>query len=155
MPKGGVANRAIKALNVLPGQHKLGKGKRFKFLTFQDLINRVDVSRDVYRDTTTKLQLAPADGAESFFQQYLAEWSELDLTADFKTFANEVYPLSQSLAQLLHYRKRVVRSLLGQLRQPRCTCSPGTSSRSTTSCTPLCSTRTILRSTSKSTSLTQ
>ena len=104
MPKGGVANRAIKALNVLPGQHKLGKGKRFKFLTFQDLINRVDVSRDVYRDTTTKLQLAPADGAESFFQQYLAEWSELDLTADFKTFANEVYPLSQSLAQLLHYR---------------------------------------------------
>ena len=123
MPKGGVANRAIKALNVLPGQHKLGKGKRFKFLTFQDLINRVDVSRDVYRDTTTKLQLAPADGAESFFQQYLAEWSELDLTADFKTFANEVYPLSQSLAQLLHYRKRVVRSLLGQLRQPRCTCS--------------------------------
>jgi hypothetical protein len=88
MPKGGVSNRSVKALNVLPGQAKVGK-KRFKFATFQDLINREDISRSVYRDTS-KPQLTPSGGAESFFQQYLAEWSELDLTVDFKEFNAEV-----------------------------------------------------------------
>ena len=119
MPKGGVANRSVKALNVLPGQTKVGD-KRFKYATFQQLINRVDISREVYRDTSKPL-LVPADGAESFFQQYLSEWSELDLTADFKEFLAEVYPLCQSLGQLLHYRKKVVRALLGQLEKPGCT----------------------------------
>jgi hypothetical protein len=47
MPKGGVSNRQVKALNVLPGTHTVGE-KRFKFLTFQELVARVDVSRCVW-----------------------------------------------------------------------------------------------------------
>ena len=44
MPKGGTANQQVKALNVEPGQHIVGK-KRFKFLNFQDLVARIDVTR--------------------------------------------------------------------------------------------------------------
>eukprot|EP01044_Picomonas_judraskeda_P005540 COSAG03_NODE_526_length_7152_cov_8.927690_1_plen_1254_part_10 len=119
MPKGGVSNRSVKALNVLPGQSKLGE-KRFKFQNFQQLINRADISREVYRDTSKPL-LEPADGAESFFQQYLADWSGLNLTEDYSEFAAEVYPLCQSLGQLLHYRKKVVQAVFARLERPGCT----------------------------------
>ena len=67
----------------------------------------------MYRDK--HFQLAPADGAQSFFQQLLTDWAELDLSKAFKAFSVEVYPLCQTLAQVVHYRDRITGSLLRRL----------------------------------------
>lgn len=57
-----------KALNSVDGD-KVGK-KRFKWASFNDLVGRIDVGREVHRSIGSgKVQLEPTHGAESFFQQ--------------------------------------------------------------------------------------
>eukprot|EP01051_Picozoa_sp_SAG22_P008195 SAG22_NODE_611_length_8586_cov_8.288795_4_plen_183_part_00 len=104
-----------KALNSVDGD-KVGK-KRFKWMAFNELVQRIDVGREVHRGIRD-VQLDPAGGAESFVQQELARWTELDLSATFRKFNNEIYPLVQSLPQLLHHRETVVGRLLHFLTAP-------------------------------------
>ena len=51
----------------------------------------------------------------------MGHWTELDLTTHFRSFTNEIYPLVQSLPQLLHHRTKVVDRLLHYLVLPDCT----------------------------------
>ena len=72
--RGGYA----KALAADQDGEKVGK-KRFKWASFNELVGRIDVNAAVHRGIRT-VQLAPSDGADSFFQQELDRWAELDLS---------------------------------------------------------------------------
>lgn len=51
----------------------------------------------------------------SFFKQELERWTELDVSQPFAQLFDEVWPVVQSMAQLLHHKDEVVDALLGKL----------------------------------------
>ena len=51
----------------------------------------------------------------SFFKQDLERWTELDVSQPFAQLFDEIWPVVQSMAQLLHHKDEVVNALLDKL----------------------------------------
>lgn len=52
---------------------------------------------------------------ESYFKSGLQKWCELDLSIPFTTFVKDVADQAKSLAQVIHHKDHILRSLLARL----------------------------------------
>lgn len=107
---------AVKELNLKGG------GNKFKFSSFQDQISRVKV--DLLRSALPhhaslysfdELDADTHASANSFFISSAAKWRETNLTADFKAVAQKLYPISESLVQVIFHKDSIVSILLQSL----------------------------------------
>ncbi|KAM3327222.1 small subunit processome component 20 isoform X1 [Capsicum chacoense] len=96
---------AVKSLNKSPGR------RRFTFETFSERIEDVDI--DVYRNLDP-LKAEPSEGS-SFFRDCLTEWRELNTAEDFISFYEEIFPLVQTLPQIILQKELIVTKLLSRL----------------------------------------
>ncbi|KAK4356824.1 hypothetical protein RND71_022434 [Anisodus tanguticus] len=96
---------AVKSLNKSPGS------RRFTFKTFSERIEDVDI--DVYRNLDP-LKAEPSEGS-SFFLDCLTEWRELNTAEDFISFYEEIFPLVQTLPQIILQKELIVANLLSRL----------------------------------------
>nr|XP_018626916.1 small subunit processome component 20 homolog isoform X2 [Nicotiana tomentosiformis] len=96
---------AVKSLNKSPGR------RRFTFKTFSERIEDVDI--DVYR-SLDPLKAEPSEGS-SFFRDCLVEWRELNTAEDFISFYEEIFPLVQTLPQIILHKEQIVAKLLSRL----------------------------------------
>ncbi|MCD9558563.1 U3 snoRNP protein [Datura stramonium] len=96
---------AVKSLNKSPGR------RRFTFKTFSERIEDVDI--DVYRNLDP-LKAEPSEGS-SFFRDCLTEWRELNTAEDFISFYEEIFPLVQTLPQIILQKDLIVTKLLSRL----------------------------------------
>lgn len=96
---------AVKSLNKSPGR------RRFTFKTFSERIEDVDI--DVYRNLDP-LKAEPSEGS-SFFRDCITEWRELNTAEDFISFYEEIFPLVQTLPQIILQKELIVAKLLSRL----------------------------------------
>lgn len=93
----------------------MGKEKKntHKFVSFTERISklRIDVVHSIEKRTETP------EECETFFQQCLSKWSELNCSLDFQDFNKEVFPLVKSLSLLVYHQKTVVEVLLRYLKK--------------------------------------
>jgi len=85
-----------------------GKDKNpFKFQGFTERIANIklDVSHRVEKRT------AEPEDTETFCNEALSKWKELNCTVHFQAFTKEVGPLVQTLAQLVHHENSVIAAL--------------------------------------------
>ncbi|CAN0258725.1 unnamed protein product [Ectocarpus sp. 6 AP-2014] len=104
------------------GLNTTGGSNRFKFQGKQARAKRIDVDvahkvrAEGFLDAD-KAQNPEVEGG-SFFQQELDRSKELNVTPPFKRFYYKVWPLVQSLPELLHHAPAVVDMLLALLEDP-------------------------------------
>ncbi|KAG5175348.1 hypothetical protein JKP88DRAFT_338867 [Tribonema minus] len=110
-----------KSLN--PDWNSQSGGNRFKFLNKKSRARRVDVDvshkvRTVgYLDGDTSVLLEGGEGG-CFFQDELERCKQMNTTPPFKRFYYAVWPLVQSLAELLHHSAMVAAMLLKLIQDP-------------------------------------
>ncbi|KAK6117548.1 hypothetical protein DH2020_048703 [Rehmannia glutinosa] len=97
--------RAVKSLNK-------SSGRRFVFKTFSQRIEEIDI--DVYR-TLDPLKAEPSEGS-SFFRDTLVEYRELNTAEDFTSIYEEVFPLVQTLPQIILQKDFIISNLLSRLK---------------------------------------
>ncbi|EPS64445.1 hypothetical protein M569_10337, partial [Genlisea aurea] len=99
-------SRAVKGLNKCSGR------RRFVFKTFSQRIEEIDI--DVYRSLNVS-KAEPSDGS-SFFRDCLIEYRELNTAEDFISLYEEIFPLVQTLPQIILQKEFIVFSLLSRLK---------------------------------------
>ncbi|CAM9858263.1 unnamed protein product, partial [Choristocarpus tenellus] len=111
------------------GLNTSGGGNRFKYRGKRSRAKDIDVDvshkvrADGYLDADAAQE--PEFEGGSFFQQELDRAKELNVTSPFKRFYYKVWPLVQSLPELLHHGKTVVDMLLQLLEDPNVTSQVG------------------------------
>ncbi|KAL0433002.1 UNVERIFIED_CONTAM: Small subunit processome component 20 [Sesamum latifolium] len=98
--------RSVKSLNKSSGR------RRFVFKTFSQRIEEIDI--DVYR-SLDPLKAEPSEGS-SFFRDCLVEYRELNTAEDFISLYEEIFPLVQTLPQIILQKDLIVSSLLSRLK---------------------------------------
>lgn len=96
---------AVKSLNKSSGR------KRFIFKSFAQRVAEVDIN--VYR-SLDPLKSEPSEGS-SFFRDCLVEWRELNTAEGFISFYEEVFPLVQTLPQIILQKELIISKLLARL----------------------------------------
>ena len=89
--------------------------RRFRHRSFAARLRTVEV--DVYR-RLGPVRDEPAHGAESFIQEGLAQWEELDVSAAYKALADELLPRCRTLPSVVHHRDAIAEDLLARVRVP-------------------------------------
>nr|ASF90194.1 hypothetical protein SPAR05566 [Bartheletia paradoxa] len=86
--------------------------RRFKYRSFNERVKniKIDVARKIKLDFEDQLQ-----DTDSFFNEALQSWRELNLTIPYVQFSNRVNKFVKSLPQLLHHKDQVVAELIGVL----------------------------------------
>ncbi|XP_004349859.1 hypothetical protein CAOG_01339 [Capsaspora owczarzaki ATCC 30864] len=105
---------AVKQLNDGPSSN------RYRFQSFNERIKKVSIN---VAHRVGAVAVEPEAGG-SFFNEALMKWRELDCTREFVTFTNKVYPLVQTLHQLLFHKDAVIDALLVHLAEPNCAALP-------------------------------
>lgn len=85
----------------------------FKFVSFTERISKLRI--DVVHKIEQRSEI-PED-SDTFFQQGLAKWTELNCSLDFQSFYKEVNGLVKSLSLLVYHQKDIVEILLRYLRK--------------------------------------
>ncbi|KAL6569638.1 hypothetical protein OROMI_014152 [Orobanche minor] len=98
--------RAVKSLNKSSGR------RRFVFKTFSQRIDEVDI--DVYHSLAPS-KAEPSKGS-SFFRDTLVEYRELNTAEDFISVYEEIFPLVQTLPQIIVQKDFIISSLLSRLK---------------------------------------
>ena len=86
--------------------------KRFRHKSFAARLASVEV--DVYR-RLGPVSDSPSAGAESFLQEGLAQWDELDVSAAYKELADQLAPLVRSLPSVVHHSDQIAAALLARV----------------------------------------
>ncbi|XP_042033869.1 small subunit processome component 20 homolog [Salvia splendens] len=98
--------RAVKSLNKSTGR------RRFVFKTFSQRVEEIDI--DVYRSLDP--MKAEPSGGSSFFRDCLIEYRELNTAEDFISFYEEIFPLVQTLPQIILQKDLIISSLMSGLK---------------------------------------
>ncbi|CAA2935324.1 small subunit processome component 20 homolog [Olea europaea subsp. europaea] len=99
-------SQAVKSLNTGPGR------RRFTFKSFSQRIEEIDI--DVYR-SLNPLKAEPSEGS-SFFRDCIIEYRELNTAEDFISFYEEMFPLVQTLPQIILQKELILSYLLSRLK---------------------------------------
>ncbi|CAI9762194.1 unnamed protein product [Fraxinus pennsylvanica] len=99
-------SQAVKSLNTGPGR------RRFIFKSFSQRIEEIDI--DVYR-SLDPLKAEPSEGS-SFFRDCIIEYRELNTAEDFISFYEEMFPLVQTLPQIILQKELILSHLLSRLK---------------------------------------
>ncbi|XP_047962589.1 small subunit processome component 20 homolog isoform X2 [Salvia hispanica] len=97
--------RAVKSLNKSTGR------RRFVFKTFSQRVEEIDI--DVYRSLDP--MKAEPSGGSSFFRDCLIEYRELNTAEGFISFYEEIFPLVQTLPQIILQKDFIKSRLLSRL----------------------------------------
>nr|XP_027119077.1 U3 small nucleolar RNA-associated protein 20-like isoform X1 [Coffea arabica] len=97
--------RAVKSLNTGEGS------KKFVYKSNVQQIAEIDIN--VYR-SLDPVKAEPSEGS-TFFRDCLVEWRELNTAEDFISFYQEMFPLVQTLPQIILQRELIVSKLLSRL----------------------------------------
>ena len=92
---------------------------RFKFQSFNQRIAtiKIDVAHRISETHET-----PEDEQETFFQETLTKWIDLNCTQDFTKFYHEVKGYVQNLKQLLYHKDEVLRILCKHIQSENSKC---------------------------------
>ena len=85
--------------------------KKHRFESFSQRIAKLDID-PVRRTRHQNVQKDDLSTAASFFKASLSSWKDLNLSETFTAFVQEVEPLSDNLAQILHYNQRIMDTLV-------------------------------------------
>ncbi|KAL2508708.1 ARM repeat superfamily protein [Forsythia ovata] len=99
-------SQAVKSLNKGSGR------RRFTFKAFSQRIEEIDI--DVYR-SLDPLKAEPSEGS-SFFRDCIIEYRELNTAEEFISFYEEMFPLVQTLPQIILQKELILLSLLSRLK---------------------------------------
>ncbi|XP_071927577.1 uncharacterized protein [Coffea arabica] len=97
--------RAVKSLNTGEGS------KKFVYKSNVQQIAEIDIN--VYR-SLDPVKSEPFEGS-TFFRDCLVEWRELNTAEDFISFYQEMFPLVQTLPQIILQKELIVSKLLSRL----------------------------------------
>ncbi|ORZ39335.1 armadillo-type protein [Catenaria anguillulae PL171] len=97
-----------------------GGANRWRFMSFHDRIKhvKIDVTQSAIalrHEADVDAADADAAGMDSAFVASLAQWRELNGTAQFSAFAREVAPLAHSLAMVLYRKQQIVDAIVEHL----------------------------------------
>ena len=87
--------------------------KRLKFARLSDRLDRISVGVDLKRLVSSKEDESP------HVQQELERLRELDTTTEFRRFYYKLWPLIQSLPEILHHQQAVVSLLIERVENVR------------------------------------
>ena len=109
--KGNLPSRGIKKSK----KRGTASSRKFHFEPFSQRISQltIDPVRRVHQDA----QHDALDSTASYFKTSLDHWIDLNFSETFTNFVRAVTPLSDSLPQVLHHRKRIVELLHQYLEQ--------------------------------------
>ena len=93
------------------GKGEKGRKNRFKFLNFKESLGNVHI--DVYR-TTKHVSVNPKTG-DNFLHDALQEYRELCLHKAFLDVHSTVFPLCQSLSQVVYHKKLLFQTIVQQV----------------------------------------
>ena len=90
---------------------KLVKGgttssRKHRFESFNQRISKLNID-PIRRSRRNEVEADDLTESASFFKASLERWKDLNLSANFTSFVQEVEPICNSLAQILHYNQRV------------------------------------------------
>ena len=85
----------------------------FRFVSFTERISKLRI--DVVHKIEKRSEI-PED-SDTFFQESLAKWSELNCSLDFQAFYKDVNGLVKSLSLLVYHQKAIVEILQRYLRK--------------------------------------
>ncbi|KAL9119519.1 MAG: hypothetical protein Q9187_003929 [Circinaria calcarea] len=81
--------------------------KKHRFESFNQRIAKLKID-PVRRARRQDVERDNLSSTASFFKAGLASWGDLNLSENFTAFIQEVEPLCDSLAQILHYQQRIM-----------------------------------------------
>lgn len=93
---------------------KLKKGtkssKRYRYSSFKDKIDnlRIEPARNLEKKVHDHVE-------SSHFLSSFEHWVDINMSADFGTFANEVQPLVQTLPQILYHQEKIFHLLIDHI----------------------------------------
>lgn len=85
----------------------------FRFVSFTERISKLRI--DVVHRIEKRSEIP--EESDTFFQESLEKWNELDCSLDFQAFSKEVNGLVKSLTLLVYHQKTVVEILQRYLRK--------------------------------------
>ncbi|GAB7348382.1 hypothetical protein MBLNU459_g6816t2 [Dothideomycetes sp. NU459] len=97
-------------------KHQTPSSRRHHFESFSQRIAKLKI--DPVRRTRRGVGAEGSHEVEkesSYFRTALEEWKDLNMSEAFTAFAKEVYPLSESLAMVLHYEDRIMDCLMSYI----------------------------------------
>ena len=95
---------------------KTGKGNRFRYENFSQRVAKAKFEARVAPRQIDVYAEQKDDESLCYFKEELAAWSERNLTVDFKAVARKLYPIVQSLPQVIHHIHDVVKHLTEGIR---------------------------------------
>lgn len=115
--KGGRTSRAAtKVVKPRKMSKQTPSSRRHHFEGFSQRVAKLKI--DPVRRTRRAIGAERGDELEreeSYFRTALDEWKDINLSENFTAFAKAVYPLSESLAMVLHYEDRIMDILLSHI----------------------------------------
>ena len=87
---------------------KDGKGNRFRYQNFGERVAKARFEARVAPRQVDIYHERKEDEDLCYFKEELQRWSELNLTLDFKEWSRKIYPLVQTLPQLIHHLEEIV-----------------------------------------------
>lgn len=86
--------------------------KRVKRNRFKGLRTRLDgINVDAYK-SLARIEDQPFGGAESFFQERLNHWKEMDMSSHFRDVVNWLEPITGPLVQIVYHKDEILNILL-------------------------------------------
>lgn len=86
--------------------------KRYAFLSFREMVDAIKI------EPSKKLNRKAFDDTEtSHFLASFERWSEINRSAVFTDFVENVEPIIQSLPQILHYKSKIYQELRNQIKK--------------------------------------
>ena len=94
-----------------------GTKNRIRFESISKRLRNVNIDI-IHRVKDQKfVQSTPYSGEQGcHFQDELEHWRALDISASFRRFHFQIYPLVQSLPELIHHQTQIITILIEQLR---------------------------------------
>lgn len=93
-------------------KHSTPHQKHHRFETFTTKIAKFNSLQPLRKVRRHDLDDDDLSTATSYFQSSLQKWGELNISKPFTNFKRDVFYLSESLPQLLHFEKRIFESLV-------------------------------------------
>lgn len=101
------SGRIVKAKN----RHSTPHQKNHRWESFTTKIAKFNSLQPLRKVRRHDLDTEDLSATTSYFQNGLQKWSELNISKGFVSFKRDVYSISESLPQILHFEERIMESL--------------------------------------------
>ena len=111
VPRGLTGNMAAMSSGKQVHPRRLLKGgttstRKHRFQSFNQRISKLNID-PIRRSRRNPVEADDLTASASFFKASLDRWKDLNLSGNFTSFVQEIEPMCNSLAQILHYNQRI------------------------------------------------